>query len=140
MMRLGLREGESVPPGTTSDTAPPRTAPKTLRAAVEELFDDAMDTGDIIERLRQRGLKFEDRSVIVMCSMLRLRGDYKGVPPTAEFQPMYLRMEGERRKALDVQAQERRMKAQEVALQIVNWIIDEDLVRFCPYLPPEGGV
>jgi hypothetical protein len=128
-----------MPPGTTNGIALP-LPPRTLRAEVEELFDQAYDTGEIIDKLRRDGLKFEDRSVIVMCSMLRLCGDYKGfVPPTAEFQPMYLRMEGDRRKALDIQAQERLMKAQEVALKCIDWLIDEDLVRFCPYLPPVGG-
>src|SRR4051812_517046 len=102
--------------------------PRTLRDEVEELFDKAHDTGDIIRRLRGRGLVFADRSVIVMCSMLRLRGDYSQVPPpTAEFQPLYLKYEGERRRVLDLLAQERSMKAHDVTLHCMDWLIDEDL-------------
>jgi hypothetical protein len=115
--------------------------PRTLRAEVESLFDRAMDTGEIIAELERRGRRFERRSVIVMCSQLRLRGGFSQtvLTPGAPA-PMYLPVEQDRRKILDLIGQERGMKAHDVALHLINWIIDEDFAGACPTLPPAGGV
>jgi hypothetical protein len=131
-----LREDESVPPTTQNGK------PRTLRSRVEELFDQAYDTGGIIERLRLEGVQFEDRSVIVMCSQLRLLGKYPKprVPAAAKFSPMYVEFEEDLRKIYDLEGQERLIKAHAVLLHLARWAVNEDFLRFCPTLPPIGGV
>lgn len=105
------------------------TPPRTLRAEVEELFDRAWDTGDIIIELRRRGRRFENRSVIVMCSQLRLRGGYsqKIVPPGAPA-PLYVALDEETRQITDLAAQERSMKPHDLIKVVWARLVDENLI------------